>query len=259
MLALLRQTKGSLGTHSLRKFPSTWCSEHGCTEDHIEIRGRWKGKKRGRTVHRYISPEQLPVDAHLAAILAVGGPIRYKIKEDSHVTPEFMADTVCPSMTAFYTEESNHITDVLGPALLWAAHNPDLADLMSDQVRDRIKRGYAEIKGDHPADYNPVEKIPLLVFCVENQVHIEETSYNEMGGTVDTPLAANARTAGNAATAQQRHTTVAAASASRDHLRALQLQMNNLQNTVIGHQQQTNVSCSVLFLMLYIISIAGCI
>ena len=51
MIALLQQTRGSLGTHSLRKFPSTWCSEHGCSEDEVEIRGRWKGKKRGRTVH----------------------------------------------------------------------------------------------------------------------------------------------------------------------------------------------------------------
>lgn len=53
-------TQGTLGTHSLRKFPATWCAQHGCSDPEVEIRGRWKGKKNGRVVNRYISVDQLP-------------------------------------------------------------------------------------------------------------------------------------------------------------------------------------------------------
>jgi len=47
-----------------------WCSENGCTDAEVEIRGHWKGKKNGRTVNQYISVEQLTTDAKLASILA---------------------------------------------------------------------------------------------------------------------------------------------------------------------------------------------
>ena len=146
----------------------------------------------------------------------------------------------------FFTDESNRITQVLAPVLLWAAHNPDLKDLMSDQVRERIKRGYAQIRGDHhPADYNPVEKVPLLVFRVENQVHIEETTYDVMDGAVDMPAARkNGTGAAAAGNVQQR--AARTASASRDHMRAMQLQLNNLHQTVVAHQQQNNVSKSII-------------
>jgi len=73
---LLRQTRGSVGTHSLRKFPATWCSEHGASQNDIEIRGRWKGSGANRVVTRYINVEQLPTNARLAGMLAVGGPVR---------------------------------------------------------------------------------------------------------------------------------------------------------------------------------------
>ena len=78
MKNLIAQFRGSVGTHSLRKFPSTWAAEHGVSQDHIEVRGRWKGGKNGRTVNKYINVEQLPTDGHVASILCVGGPIKYK-------------------------------------------------------------------------------------------------------------------------------------------------------------------------------------
>ena len=54
MAALVAQVLGGIGTHSLRKFPSTWAAEHGVSHDHIEIRGRWKGGRNGRTVNSVI-------------------------------------------------------------------------------------------------------------------------------------------------------------------------------------------------------------
>jgi len=173
---LLAQVRGSLGSHSNRKFPATWCSEHGCTDAEVEIRGRWKGKKNGRTVNQYISVEQLTTDAKLAAILSVGGAIRYKLKEDSHVSHQFLMTVVAPKINEHFggVDPSNRIADVLALPLLWACHEPSLSHLMSTLVRDRVLEGYSMIHGGHPADYNPVVKVPLHVSRVENQVFIQE-------------------------------------------------------------------------------------
>jgi hypothetical protein len=52
-------------------------------------------KKNGSVVNRYISAvEQLPTDAKLAGVLAVGGAIRYKLKDDSHVSHHFLIQIV---------------------------------------------------------------------------------------------------------------------------------------------------------------------
>jgi hypothetical protein len=56
-LELMAKVKGSLGSHSNRKFPATWCAENGSSDPEVEIRGRWKGNKNGRVVNRYISVE----------------------------------------------------------------------------------------------------------------------------------------------------------------------------------------------------------
>jgi hypothetical protein len=120
---LMHQQNGTdkIGTHSLQKFPSTWAKRNGCRDDDIEIRGRWKGKRRGRIVNRYISLEQLPIDAKVAGILCVGGPIRYRIKDDAHISDHFMKTHVVPNTFDHYQEDrSNHIAVVLGPALLYA-------------------------------------------------------------------------------------------------------------------------------------------
>ena len=55
---LARRVRGDIGTHSIRKFASTWASENGCTTNEVEIRGRWKGTRGGRVVNRCISVEQ---------------------------------------------------------------------------------------------------------------------------------------------------------------------------------------------------------
>jgi len=49
------QVRGGIGTHSIRKFAATWASEHGCTTQEVETRGRWKGGRSGRVVILYIN------------------------------------------------------------------------------------------------------------------------------------------------------------------------------------------------------------
>lgn len=231
--AIARLTRGSIGTHSMRKFPSTWVVENGGTDVEVEIRGRWKGQRNGRTVNRYISPEQLPTDAKVASILCVGGPVRYKTKADSRVTSLFMQEVVVPGIFNRYSDDSNQIASVLAPALLWAAHNEDLSHLMSPQVRRRIVDGYALIRGQHPPDYNPVEKVPLHVFRVENQVQIEELVVTEDGN---------------------RHHQLPAgvgAAMNNESMRTLQVQLHRIQQELAQARQANEVSimCILLFMM----------
>jgi hypothetical protein len=94
----------------------------GSTDPEVEVRGRWKGGG-GRVVNRYISVEHITTDAKLAGILAVGGPIRYKPKDDSHVSLQFLKSTIAPKMhDHFGADPSNRTVTVLVLPLLWACH-----------------------------------------------------------------------------------------------------------------------------------------
>jgi hypothetical protein len=122
-------------------------------------------------VNLYISVEQLPTDGRVVAILCVGGPIKYKIKTNSHLTDAFLKDVVCPGIFKhFENDPNNKIGTVLALPLLWAAHQPGLEHLMSNVVRMQIKEGYNQICGDNDVDWNPVEKVPLVITRVENQL-----------------------------------------------------------------------------------------
>jgi hypothetical protein len=80
------QVRGSIGTHSIRKFAATWASEHGCLTQDVETRGRWKGGRSGRVVNLYINVKQLPTYGKVAGVLCVGQPVKYKLKAGSGVT-----------------------------------------------------------------------------------------------------------------------------------------------------------------------------
>ena len=184
--ALLRLIGGALGSHSLRKFASTWCVERGATDNQVEIRRRWKGKKNGKVVNRYISTEQLPTDTKMAEKLCMGGPVKCKCKAESNVSSNFLHELVVPRISRFFAaDESNNIADVLGPVLLWACHEEACEHMMSRLVRDRVREAYNRIRGNHPADCNPVEKALLHVFMIENVVHIDELPAQPTDGAGD--------------------------------------------------------------------------
>jgi hypothetical protein len=228
---LLAQIRGSLGSHSNRKFPATWCAENGCNDPEVEIRGRWKGKKNGRVVNRYISVEQLTTDAKLAAILAIGGPVRYKLKEDSHVSDQFLYDVVAPKIKEhFSSDASNGIARVLAPPLLWACHEASLSHMISPAVKARVQQGYNTIRGRNPADYNPVVKVPLHVSRVENQVFIEDAITMDAG---------NGGGGGQAATQADQNQTIIL-SLHRLHTR----EMEHHQQNQVNYSQLRNYCCT---------------
>ena len=138
MKELVAQVRGGIGTHSLRKFPSTWAAEHGISQDHIEIQGRWKGGKGGRTVNRYINVEQLPTDGHVASILRVGGPIKYKPRAGCGINHQWLMTNVVPGFKGHYVDPSNKIAEVLAMPELWCAFQPGLEHMLCPEVRARI-------------------------------------------------------------------------------------------------------------------------
>ena len=150
-MALVAQVKGSIGTHSVRKFPCTWCAEHGVSQDHTEIRGRWKGKQGGKTVNRYINVEQLPTDGHVASVLCVGGPIRYMCRTGSglEMKLDWMHDNVVPGIYNYFNADpSNRVADVLAHAVLFAACQPGLEHLLPLGVGDRIRHAWSQVRPD---------------------------------------------------------------------------------------------------------------
>ena len=108
-----------IGTHSYRKFPSTYARSNGCTPGEIEIRGRWKHQGH-RVVFQDIDVKQLFIDAKVAAALCIGGPIKYDLTGEANavVSNEWLFRNVVPCIRARFSADSR-LCSVLGLLLLW--------------------------------------------------------------------------------------------------------------------------------------------
>jgi len=172
---VMQQVRGGIGTHSIRKFASTWAAEHGCSHPEVETRGRWKGGKSGRTVNLYINVKQLPTDGKVAAVLCVGQPVKYKLKAGTGITSEWLLTHVVPGINDHYdADQNNKIASVLALPLLFACMDPALEHLMDPAVRSRVRAAWSDIQGNHDDDWNPVEKVVLQVHRYENELVIDE-------------------------------------------------------------------------------------
>jgi len=180
------QVRGGIGTHSIRKFAATWASEHGCTTQEVETRGRWKGGRSGRVVNLYINVKQLPTDGKVSGVLCVGQPVKYKLKPNSGITRDWLLTNVVPGIRDhFDTDSNNRIADVLALPLLFACLDPELEHLMSQEVMERVEAAWHQLRmgTDHPIDWNPVEKVVLQVHRYENSLVIDELlSFGDNGG-----------------------------------------------------------------------------
>ncbi len=58
-----------MGTHSFRKVSATCASRFGLPKDWVNLRGRWRGKK--KQVDTYINVDQPYPDVRIAAVLYV--------------------------------------------------------------------------------------------------------------------------------------------------------------------------------------------
>ena len=77
-----------LGTYSVRKLPATYARQNRCSHDDVDTRGRWKSNN--MIVDTYINTSIPYPDANVAAVLCIGGAIKYKIKRESGVSSNFL-------------------------------------------------------------------------------------------------------------------------------------------------------------------------
>ena len=182
-LALSRLTAGSLGVHSVRKFPATWIKMVGGLQDEIDVRGRWKRATGGRVSTRYINPEQQYIDAKVAAMLCMDGPVKYEFQTPgAAVGRAFFLEYVCPAINKYFPETSM-MADVLGPPLLWACYEPAMQYRIPEWLRTRVRDGYSSCRPpEYPVDVNPIKKSLLVVFRVGDQVCIEPIVPQEAPG-----------------------------------------------------------------------------
>ena len=168
---------GPIGTHSIRKLPATYARNNGCDRDDVEARGRWKTQK--RIVDTYIGTSLPYPDAKVAAILAIGGAIKYKTKRDSNISGDFILENVVPRT---YTLKNRNVSLILGTALLWAVFDHDMSKILNASYVQQVINAYDSIGGTLPPGENPVSKIPLQInghggsLYITEVVNVDDTS-----------------------------------------------------------------------------------
>ena len=95
---------------------------NGCPSDYVAARGPWRKRQ---VVDRYIDIELPYPDAKVASVLAVGGPIKYVVKNGSGILDTWMLTHVLPNLSRS-TTLSQHVALVLAPTVLWAAFDDSM-------------------------------------------------------------------------------------------------------------------------------------
>jgi len=175
--------RGKLGTHSLRKGPSTYSARFGVLREWISLRGRWQGKK--QQVDTYIDSDVPFPDAKVASILCgPRGPCKYVVKEGGGlvINNDFFLSLVPRCIDAFGTD----IAIIFARLLLWAAfkstvlYNGDAVSIIPSDLQKKILDAWAAARfvsgkqdgADDAGDFNPIEKIGLLVSQRMDQLDI---------------------------------------------------------------------------------------
>jgi hypothetical protein len=165
-------TRSDLGTHSLRKFASTFAHNNGCSMDEIDCRGRWNRNSR-RTVDVYVDVVQAFVDAKVQGVLAVGGPIRYSLVADCGVTKAWLDRHVVPGLRRYFGVNDG-LPDILSLPLLFACLDDELSvSLVPLTLVTRVRAAYALIR---TLDVNPVTRIHLHIQRVQDQLAIYDVA-----------------------------------------------------------------------------------
>ena len=170
----LNDSRG-VGTHSYRKYASQYAIDKGASADDVEIRGRWK-KRGGRVVFRYIDPGQLYTDAKVESLLCVGGPVKYQLRQGLPITNEWLFEHVVPNIYRRYSNDLN-LCKMFALAVLFAAL--DEASEVPIAIREQVTVAYATLGAD---EIQPVIKVPLHVYRIEDRLTIDEIRQEENNG-----------------------------------------------------------------------------
>jgi Transcriptional activator of glycolytic enzymes len=161
------ENKGPLGSHSLRKFASTWVRRNGGSKDDKDTRGRWKKR---RVSDDYDDMELPYPDTKVAGMLCVGGPCSYRVKANCGVTDAWILANVVPNIARVY---GNSLAKVLGKALLWCIFS-ERSEWVPHNIRVRVTTAYNAINNTLPNGENPIVKRTLIITGADAVVHITE-------------------------------------------------------------------------------------
>jgi hypothetical protein len=119
--------EGMVGSHSLRKGPSTYASRYGLLRDWISLRGRWRGSK--KQVDAYIDVDVSFPDAKVASVLCgPHGPCKYVAKDGILLNDKFLCSIAPRCVKGF----GRDVAIILAQSLLWAAFEHDVH--LNDEV-----------------------------------------------------------------------------------------------------------------------------
>lgn len=168
---------GNKGTHSIRKFATTYGRRNGCSKDDIDLRARWKGGQR-RMQDGYASVTLPFPDAKVAAALCKGGPIHYNVKQNSCITKEWILEHVVPNIFSSYDE---YVAIILGRALLWRIFDSEQSKVVPRIICEQVKAAYSDLGSRNMLELgeNPVKKEPLAVTGDDAQVYIDLLLFSE--------------------------------------------------------------------------------
>ena len=116
-------------------------------------------------------------DAKVAAALCVGGPIKYALVEGSSIMEAWLAQNVVPHILLWYPHESSCIGMTLVLPQLWACLEPIMQSTVPEDLRQRVQDVYAKIC-QLDEGVNPIKKVPIVVYHIEDQLVIDETACN---------------------------------------------------------------------------------
>jgi hypothetical protein len=167
---------------------STQAKRRGSPSEHVDHRGRWVAKKGSRIVNAvYIDPEDVYADASVASNLCLGGPIKYKVREEvaSHITTEWLSEHVVPSIAKRYSNDVQFVRN-LGLALLFAMLDNDANEFLAVNFpnSDAAKQAYEAIPVENKPE-QPVMRVPLHIYRIGEDTLIDEVWNGNQGGQQD--------------------------------------------------------------------------
>lgn len=161
-----------IGSHSIRKYSTTKARQSGCGKDDVEDRARWR--RQNRVSNRYTDIELPYPDAKVAASLAIGGPVKYSVREGAPVTRDWLFEHVIPNLVRVKGNAlSPDVLWVLGLPVLWACFEVSMVGYIPDNVRQRVRESYGQLEGGDIA-INPVIRIDLAITGQEGELNITE-------------------------------------------------------------------------------------
>ena len=119
-----------------------YARRNGCSIDDVDARDRLRKKRQSDTYVDVLLPYP---DAKVAALLCVGGPCKYGLREGSGVTEQWLRQHVVPHM--LHREKLQlQVVLALARPIIWVCFDDQVERYMPGPMRNRIRDAYTVIR-----------------------------------------------------------------------------------------------------------------